>query len=296
MARQATILSFDEARSTVDTRRRATRPAAPRSSTRPRSARSQETSTASPEHFQQPLRFASDAYARPERVARVPREESAVRNNESTAAVTASPEQPSRFAERRRERSKAKADRAFDRQFGGSAAAAPSEGAPRAALYKGEMGSTQRRASRMNRSDDASASLKRKNGFSIASLSSSPKFVASLAVIGCLVLTCLFLYPSAQQYYQASRERDRLAAEYTVIEQRNEALADSVSALQTDAGVEDRAREQLGWVKEGEQSANVYGIDVVDEESQFRANVVPGSVEAPATWYSPILDPLFGVK
>ena len=31
--------------------------------------------------------------------------------------------------------------------------------------------------------------------------------------------------------------------------------------LQTDAGIEDRAHEQFGWVPEGEQTANVHGLD-----------------------------------
>ena len=30
--------------------------------------------------------------------------------------------------------------------------------------------------------------------------------------------------------------------------------------------------------------------------STFRANITPGSVEAPETWYSPFLDALFGVE
>ena len=32
------------------------------------------------------------------------------------------------------------------------------------------------------------------------------------------------------------------------------------------------------------------------EGSNFTANIVPGSMEAPETWYSPVLDALFGVK
>ena len=59
------------------------------------------------------------------------------------------------------------------------------------------------------------------------------------------------------------------------------------------------AHEQFGWVPEGEQTANVHGLAADagnDEGSNFTANIVVGSVEAPETWYSPVLDALFGVK
>ena len=49
-------------------------------------------------------------------------------------------------------------------------------------------------------------------------------------------------------------------------------------------------------MKEGEETANVRGLDLEDDESTFRANITPGSVEAPETWYSPFLDTLFGVE
>ena len=162
----------------------------------------------------------------------------------------------------------------------------------------GEMGAKHRQAARMQNAESPQASAKR--GFSLgslASLKSSPKFIASAAVAVCLVLSCAFLYPPAQQYYHALRERDQLAAEYAALEERNGALESDVSSLQTDAGIEDRANEQFGWVKKGEETANVRGLDLdEDEASTFRANITPGSVEAPETWYSPFLDALFGVE
>lgn len=138
-----------------------------------------------------------------------------------------------------------------------------------------------------------------KRGFSLsslASLKSSPKFIASAAVAACLVLSCLFLYPAAQQYYHAVRENDRLTAEYAALADRNESLEGTVSSLQTDSGIEQVAHEQFGWVKPGEETANVRGLEVSEKESSFRANITPGSIEAPETWYSQLLDPLFGEK
>lgn len=123
-----------------------------------------------------------------------------------------------------------------------------------------------------------------------------PRFaLVSLAVAACMAFGCLSLYEAAQRWYHQVRECDRLQAEYTALEQRNGAIRDEVDALSTSTGVEDRAREEFGWVKNGESAGSVSGIDVSDDSS-FTANIVPGTIEAPDTWYSKWLDPLFGVE
>ena len=87
-----------------------------------------------------------------------------------------------------------------------------------------------------------------------------PRFAAAgLAVVACLAVGCVMLYGPAQQYYQEIRERDRLQAEYAAIEQRNSAIQNEVDSLSTSSGVEDRAREEFGWVKEGESMATGHG-------------------------------------
>ena len=55
------------------------------------------------------------------------------------------------------------------------------------------------------------------------------------------------------------------------------------------------AHEEFGWVKSDETAGSVTGIDV-EKESDFRANIVSDSIDPPDTWYSGILDPLFGVS
>ena len=105
------------------------------------------------------------------------------------------------------------------------------------------------------------------------------------------------VYKGAQQYYQSVRDRDRLAAEYAALVERNGAIEGEVATLQTDSGIESRAHEQLGWVKDGEQTAKVSGLSASqDEGASVHANIVSGSIDAPETWYSPFLDPLFGVE
>ena len=213
------------------------------------------------------------------------------------SAEEASERGASRLASRKRARAKSKAGRKFAKQFGDTDSSASQTGS-RAAVYKGEMGAKHRQAARMQGKAASQASAKRgSTAGSGASFVSSPKFIACTAVAVCLALSCLFLYPSAQQYYQSVRDRDRLAAEYAALVERNGAIEGEVATLQTDSGIESRAHEQLGWIKDGEQTAKVSGLGASkDEGASVHANIVSGSIEAPETWYSPYLDPLFGVE
>lgn len=194
-------------------------------------------------------------------------------------------------------KAKAKAERAYTKQFGSDTPA--SESGPRAAVYKGEMGASQRRAQRMQENEASPSANRRKTGFSLASLSGlmqTRRFMVGAVVAACLVLSAVFLYPTAQQYYCSVRNHDKLAIEYAALAERNDALQTDVDALQTDAGVEQRAHEQLGWVKKGEETANVRGLDLdsSSDSSGFIANIASDSVQAPTTWYSPVLDVVFG--
>lgn len=204
----------------------------------------------------------------------------------------------SRFEKLKRKHAKDKADRKFARQYGGNGDAASGEGGSRAAVYKGEMGSAHRRSSRMQNEESSSASRRTRGGDSqkpASRLVRKPWFIATAVTAFCLVFTVSFLYPSAAQLYHSVRERDQLQAEYAAIEQRNDSIQASVDALSTDAGVEDRAHQEFGWVSKGENAVTVYGLDL-DDGSTFTASIVPGSIPAPETWYSKLLDPIFGEK
>ena len=191
-------------------------------------------------------------------------------------------------------KAKAKAERAYNKQFGSDAPAG--ESGPRAAVYKGEMGASQRRAQRMQEGEGAPSANRRKAGFSLSGLLQTRGFVVGVVVAACLVLSAVFLYPTAQQYYCSVRNHDKLAIEYEALAERNDALQTDVDALQTDAGVEQRAHEQLGWVKKGEESANVKGLDLdsSSDSSGVIVNISSDSIQAPTTWYSPVLDVVFG--
>ncbi len=194
----------------------------------------------------------------------------------------------------------------FARQFASEASRndAPAEGAPRPALYKGKMGSSQRRSVRMQQSSAAepvSAKINPAGWFS--NLNLTPRTLKLGTAVLCVVLALVFLYTPAQQYYQAQRENSRLTAEYAVIEQRNEALNSVNDTLASDAGMEDAVRQKYGYIVQGEQVAVVSGLSdhVVGtaraaDNDFLEANVLSSAVKAPEEWYTPFLDALFGVQ
>lgn len=120
--------------------------------------------------------------------------------------------------------------------------------------------------------------------------------VAALSVAACLVIACTFMYPAAKQYYQEMRYLDQVQAEYDAVVERNSELASTRDYLQSNAGVEEMAHDKYGWVNEGENSVLVYGLPEDDTIADTNLSIKRGSVEAPETWYSVILDPLFGVE
>lgn len=194
----------------------------------------------------------------------------------------------------------------FARQYAGEPSRSSVEAeaqSPRPALYKGEMGSTHRRSARMQRSSEAgSVSAKVNPAGWFSNINLTPRNLKLGTVALCFVLAVVFLYTPAQQYYQAQRENSRLTAEYSVIEQRNEALDAQNDTLASDAGMEDAVRQKYGYVRQGDQVAIVSGLSdrvvgtaLAADNSGIEANVLSSAVKAPEEWYTPFLDALFGV-
>lgn len=198
---------------------------------------------------------------------------------------------------KKKQRLKEKAEKMFAHQFGGSDAAADS--GPRAAVYKGEMGKSHKRAfaemggtQRGARSSARSDAGKAKKMRSVT----ASRIAVAVGCLVCVAAVLLFLYPTVQQVYLESREEDRLQAEYDALMARNDAMQDRIDYLKTDEGIQDAARQQLGWVKEGEKAVVVEGLseDSSDAASDVNIQIVSGSIPAPQTWYSPVLDVIFG--
>lgn len=208
-----------------------------------------------------------------------------------------------RFGAKRTAAAKARASRSFDRQYGGaSAPAAPGEGGPRAAVYQGQMGTKHKRAAQSLASGAlgaatavASAASGRKAKGAEKRTGFRMRIVVPAVVAACLVATCVFMYGPVQLWYQEMRENERLQVEYSALQERNAALQNDVDSLSSEAGIEDRVHQQYGWVREDERAVSVSGISTT-KDVDFIANVSPGSITAPETWYSAFLDPLFGVE
>lgn len=206
-----------------------------------------------------------------------------------------SEQKTSRISRFKRKAAKDKASRAFSRQYGNASSSDASQNAPRAALYKGELGKTQKRVTRMENMAAQSGSARNTSAYKAKRR--SPRLAICLGVCACIVLSCVFLYPAAQQYYLSLREHDRLQAVYEALEQRNAVLQSEVDTLSTDDGIEDLARTELGWVMEGENLVKVYGIESSDEGDSAYVDVIDiENIEAPETWYSPLFDLVFGVS
>ena len=195
----------------------------------------------------------------------------------------------------------AKAERQFNKTFGTDESVKPGpEQSSRPALYEMKMGKTHKRSARMQ----SGATSKKKRGFfaRFASLFAfldprSPRF-SSQALIACatFVLAAVMLYQPVANYYQEVRSQQQLEAEYAVVSDYYSSLKSEVEYLNTKEGLEEYVREELGWVKSGEQVSSVEGLaprDSTAKQGSITADL-SNAVPTPVTWYSPVLDFIFG--
>lgn len=195
----------------------------------------------------------------------------------------------------------AKAERQFNKTFGTDEPVKPGpEQSSRPALYEMKMGKTHKRSARMQNG----ATSKKKRGFfaRFASLFAfldprSPQF-SSQALIACatFVLAAVMLYQPVANYYQEVRSQQQLEAEYAVVSDYYSSLKSEVEYLNTKEGLEEYVREELGWVKSGEQVSSVEGLaprDSTAKQGSITADL-SNAVPTPVTWYSPVLDFIFG--
>lgn len=195
----------------------------------------------------------------------------------------------------------AKAERQFNKTFGSDEPVKPGpEQSSRPALYEMKMGKNHKRSARMQ----SNASSKKKRGLfaRFASLFSfldprSPRF-SSQALIACatFVLAAVMLYQPVANYYQEVRSQQQLEAEYAVVSDYYSSLKSEVEYLNTKEGLEEYVREELGWVKSGEQVSSVEGLaprDSTAKQGSITADL-SNAVPTPVTWYSPVLDFIFG--
>lgn len=130
----------------------------------------------------------------------------------------------------------------------------------------------------------------------ISSISLGRKSTAAILACVCVLACFAFLYNPVKNYYTAVRDQAKAEAAYEIVSTRNDALIEDIALLTSEAGMEDRVREQYGWVKEGENAVIVSGLSNESEPTaaEILRTVTLNDIKAPETWYSPVLDPFFG--
>ena len=241
-----------------------------------------------------------------------------------------------RIGQAKHDAKKSRAGKMFERQFEDAPSTA-STNAPRAALYKAEMGKTQRYSQKLQREGNAGvrrgggvstkgqaggransqanivtrgesrthANAHSTNGSSfwdktphVANMRKKhPILTASVALFLVLVMGVGYMFPTAQTYYKTMRENERIQAEYEAVLARNDDLQRSIDSLSTSDGIENLAHAEYNLTKQGETSVSVQGIeDNSNILDKVNASVKSENVAFPATWYSGVLDQIFGVK
>ena len=117
-----------------------------------------------------------------------------------------------------------------------------------------------------------------------------------LLVLASAVAMGVYLYPLLAMDYAGQREVEMLEAQLAGLQERNEGLRDDVERLKTPEGVEQAARESLGFVKPGE---NAYVVLTPEDGAEATAAVMPEAetvlAREPVPWWKRVLDGLFGV-
>lgn len=125
------------------------------------------------------------------------------------------------------------------------------------------------------------------------------RWIKVFVVLACLVLSVLFLYDPAKQYYKSVREHDKLTIQYQTLRTANEELSNQVQNLQTEEGIKQAAIENLGLVQNGESTAHVNGLSYTPQDEREAWENSPKNTwknaKYPKTWYSGVLDVIFRV-
>ena len=111
------------------------------------------------------------------------------------------------------------------------------------------------------------------------------------------------LYGPCASYYTEVRSVQQLEAEYQALQDYNQDMQSQIDYLNTEEGMEEYIRSELGWIRADEHMMQVEGLDATqpsttDSSSASGAlTTVPSeSIKAPTTWYSGVLDVLFGYQ
>ena len=194
-----------------------------------------------------------------------------------------------------RRRRRAKAEREFNKRY---ESAGSEESGSRAALYKAEMGRTQRRSMRMEAERSGRKPVQRTFGARVSNVIHSQHFARFIVGVCIIAFFAVIVYQPLSDYYGEVRNYQRLEAELAALNEHNQRVESEINYLQTKEGLEEYARAELGWIKPNEHAVTVEGVESTTDKNSDSSTVIDsvpaGSVSAPETWYSGILDPLLG--
>lgn len=114
-------------------------------------------------------------------------------------------------------------------------------------------------------------------------------------IVAFILIVGVVLYPIGCTYYQAMRQQQQLQAVLDAVNDRNSQIESENKELETDEGVENQARQEYGWVKDGEHATVITNGDD-SSGNDMPSQVDETKIEPPHTWYYDILDVIFQSK
>ena len=123
------------------------------------------------------------------------------------------------------------------------------------------------------------------------------KIFIGAIVAFCVIFSIIFLYQPARDLYVASRQNDKLTAQYEALKATNNNLQQDIEQLQTEEGIKQKATDTLGLIENGDSIGYVLGEDYDDARddsaSSTSSKLAFKNIKTPITWYSPVLDFIF---
>lgn len=186
-----------------------------------------------------------------------------------------------------------------------SAASADTQGStPKAAIYEGSA----RRAHKNTASFEDARKRPAPSRYSKATLLDrvlqrlhlSGKKAVAIGVVVCVCAIIIFLYEPTRNYYQGVRMNQAKQIELQELQKSVQHLEASTNEIRGEEGARTLARKR-GYAAKNETLGQVDGLsdDYSDEEVNRQHALrrgMPRRYTPPDTWYSPVLDVLFGVK
>lgn len=116
-----------------------------------------------------------------------------------------------------------------------------------------------------------------------------------MAVFAVVALAAWMLYPVVRLQYEQHHQVASLQSELDGLKARNKTLRSQVGELKTPAGVEQAAREDLGYVKKGENAVVVTGKVATGTASASRA-ASSAAAAGDQPLLTRLLDAVFGLR